>query len=307
MSNKPLDPALYARVKKAVYTKYPQHSAYRSGRLVQEYLKRGGQYKGKRKSGKLARWFQEKWTNQQGGIGYARKGDVYRPSKRVSKKTPVTWRELSPRQIKRAQREKRATGHVKRFKELPCSRVPWTHRKSQPVSGTPATCRRKDGKVMKLPRKFSRQQCRDARKPGFTQRTSCAAYLKGGEQERNVYGKPLELCNMDPDKAATGFLRNNICSYDPRDGGNHQVCFTNIAQPVHGQDTFCTLSGQNDWCTKEDDDGNKGNWCVCKWAVRSALKRLLEPVPPEQRTAVKSKFLGRIKREATHKNADLPT
>jgi uncharacterized protein (DUF2237 family) len=297
MSNKPLDPALYARVKKAVYTKYPQHSAYRSGRLVQEYLKRGGQYKGKRKSGKLARWFQEKWTNQRGGIGYARKGDVYRPSKRVSKKTPTTWHELSPKQIKRAQREKRATGHVKRFKELPCSRVPWTHRKSQRVPGTPTTCRRKDGKVMKLPRKFSRQQCRDAR--GFTQRASCAAYLKGGEgeqdQQLNVAGDPLEFCNTDPSKETTGYSGNNMCTSVEEDTGKHRICFTDIATPVSNGKTLCTLSGQDDWCRQ----GNRGNWCICEWAAQEALNNL--STDEDRKT-----FLSRIKHEATNRNVNLP-
>lgn len=306
MGNEPLDPVLYARVKKAVYKKYPQHSAYRSGRLVQEYLKRGGRYKGKRKSGKLARWFKEKWTNQRGGIGYARKGDVYRPSKRVSKKTPVTWRELSPQQIKRAQREKRATGHVKRFKELPCSRVPWSHRKSQPVPGTPTTCRRKDGKIMKLPRKFSRQQCRDARKPGFTQRASCAAYLKGGEgeqdQQLNVDGKPLEFCNTDlSKKPPTG--DNNMCMSVEEDTGKHQICFADIAKPVIDEETLCTLSGQYDWCRQ----GNRGNWCICEWAAQEALTQLLTKVPEDERNDVKKTFLSRIKREATNQEVKLPT
>lgn len=178
MPNEPLDPELYARVKKAVYKKYPQHSAYRSGRLVQEYLKRGGKYKGKKKDGKLRRWFQEKWTNQRGGVGYSRKGDVYRPSVRISKHTPTTWHELSPEQIRRAKQEKTATGRVRRFKtpkQLPCSRVPLHHRKDQPVPGTPKKCVRKDGRQFRLPRKFSRKQCQGATS-GFTHRASCAPY-----------------------------------------------------------------------------------------------------------------------------------
>ena len=43
----PVNKQLYAQVKREIYTKYPKHSAYRSGLLVQEYKRRGGAYKGK--------------------------------------------------------------------------------------------------------------------------------------------------------------------------------------------------------------------------------------------------------------------
>ena len=56
----PTDKKLYDQVKKEIYEKYPKHSAYRSGLLVQEYKKRGGTYKGKEnKSSGLNRWFRE--------------------------------------------------------------------------------------------------------------------------------------------------------------------------------------------------------------------------------------------------------
>ena len=56
----PADKKLYDQVKKEIYEKYPKHSAYRSGLLVQEYKKRGGTYKGKEnKSSGLNRWFNE--------------------------------------------------------------------------------------------------------------------------------------------------------------------------------------------------------------------------------------------------------
>ena len=38
----PTNKKLYEEVKKEIYAKYPKHSAYRSGLLVQEYKKRGG-------------------------------------------------------------------------------------------------------------------------------------------------------------------------------------------------------------------------------------------------------------------------
>jgi hypothetical protein len=119
----PTDSKLYLQVKKKIYKKYPQHSAYRSGLLVQaykrEFKKRYGSrspYSGKRsKRSGLARWYLEKWRNQRGQVGYQSRSDVYRPTRRITLKTPTTFSELSPRQIQRARKEKYRSGHVQRF------------------------------------------------------------------------------------------------------------------------------------------------------------------------------------------------
>lgn len=120
----PVDNKLYNKTKKYIYKKYPQHSAYRSGLLVQEYKKRFSKkygnkkqpYKGKRTNKKgLSRWFKEKWVNQRGEVGYKYKSDVYRPSKRVTKKTPKTHSELTKKQIKKARSKKYRKGRVDRF------------------------------------------------------------------------------------------------------------------------------------------------------------------------------------------------
>ena len=122
----PTDQKLYNQVKKQVYKKIPKHSAYRSGIVVQTYKKKFSNKYGKKKSpykGKktqkkgLSRWFKEKWVNQRGEIGYKYKSDVYRPSKRITSKTPTTYGELSKRQIKRARKEKYTSGRVKKFKK----------------------------------------------------------------------------------------------------------------------------------------------------------------------------------------------
>ena len=106
----------YEEIKREIYKKYPQHSAYRSGLLVQEYKRRGGRYSGtKDKKEGLTRWFAEDWRNQRGGVGYDKKGDVYRPTKRITKDTPTTFKQLSKKEIEKAQREKKRTGKVKRF------------------------------------------------------------------------------------------------------------------------------------------------------------------------------------------------
>ena len=120
----PNDEKLYNKTKQYIYKKYPKHSAYRSGLLVQEYKKRFSKkygkkrdpYKGKKTEKKgLGRWFREKWVNQRGEIGYRYKSDVYRPSRRVTKKTPKTYKELSKQQIKKARSKKYRIGRVNRF------------------------------------------------------------------------------------------------------------------------------------------------------------------------------------------------
>ena len=114
--SKPANQELYDKVKKQIYAKYPKHSAYRSGLLVQEYKSKGGKYIGKEnKSSGLNRWFKEKWVNSRGELGYKNKSDVYRPTVRVNKNTPTTFNELTKEQIKKAQTEKAKTGRVKKI------------------------------------------------------------------------------------------------------------------------------------------------------------------------------------------------
>jgi len=124
--NRPTDIKMYNKTKKRVYKKVPKHSAYRSGLLVKTYKtayknKYGNKskpYTGKKsKNHGLKRWFREKWVNQRGQVGYKYKNDIYRPSKRVTKKTPVTHKELTKREIKRARREKYTKKRVKKFKK----------------------------------------------------------------------------------------------------------------------------------------------------------------------------------------------
>jgi hypothetical protein len=110
----PKNTKLYEKVKKFIYKKYPLHSAYRSGLLVKKYKELGGTYIGKRK-GPLARWFKEDWKSDTGHYGYTSKSSVYRPTKRISKKTPITFSELSRKEILRAKKEKYRKGYVTHF------------------------------------------------------------------------------------------------------------------------------------------------------------------------------------------------
>ena len=114
--SEPANKKLYEEIKKDIYSQYPKHSAYRSGLLVKAYKEAGGTYKGKKKENEgLSRWFKEKWTSQRGTTGYKHKSDVYRPTVRVTKDTPTTFKELTPAQIEKARKEKARTGKVKRF------------------------------------------------------------------------------------------------------------------------------------------------------------------------------------------------
>jgi hypothetical protein len=122
--SQPKDIKLYNKLKKKIYKKYPKHSAYRSGLLVKTYKKEYSKKNGNRKNPYvgtkkthtgLKRWFKEKWVNQRGEVGYKYKSDIYRPSKRITKKTPKTHKELSNKDIKRARTIKYKKGRVNRF------------------------------------------------------------------------------------------------------------------------------------------------------------------------------------------------
>ena len=93
----PTDEKLYEKIKNELFKKY-KPSAYRSGLLVQRYKeeyvkkhKNNNYYKGSKATSNLKRWFDEKWTNQRGEIGYKNKSDVYRPTIRINDKTPTTF------------------------------------------------------------------------------------------------------------------------------------------------------------------------------------------------------------------------
>lgn len=88
--------ALYDKAKEIVYQQYPKHSAYRSGQLVKKYKEMGGTYSGKKPKSGLTRWFKEEWKDI-GNEEYP----VYRPTKKVSKDTPLTPDEIKPFNLKK--------------------------------------------------------------------------------------------------------------------------------------------------------------------------------------------------------------
>ncbi len=157
--NRPVDETLYEKVKARVYEDIPKHSAYRSGIVVQKYKaafatkhgERRSPYTGSRRTKRsgLTRWFAEKWVNQRGEVGYRRKSDIYRPSKRITRKTPLTHSELSKREIGRARRVKATKGRVRRFRRSTSKRK----RKSKKTKKTKKTKKKTKTKKTKKTKK----------------------------------------------------------------------------------------------------------------------------------------------------------
>ncbi len=74
-----------------------------------------------KKGANLKRWFKEKWTDEKGnpcGSTKNKRTKKCRPSVRISRATPVTWREMSPSQKKKAIAEKKRTGMGKRTSSI---------------------------------------------------------------------------------------------------------------------------------------------------------------------------------------------
>jgi len=89
----PLNKKLYEKAKEIVYPRYKKPSAYRSGAVVKLYKDLGGKFKDN--NGRpLARWFKEEWKDV-GKQSYP----VYRPTKRITKDTPLTAKEIDPENL----------------------------------------------------------------------------------------------------------------------------------------------------------------------------------------------------------------
>jgi hypothetical protein len=85
------NPELYNKVKKLADETYPKPSAFKSGFIVKKYKELGGTYSEDGKPKNLKRWFKEDWKDV-GDKGYP----VFRPTKRITKATPLTPEEIDP-------------------------------------------------------------------------------------------------------------------------------------------------------------------------------------------------------------------
>ena len=99
----PTDLKLYEEAKRQVYAQYKKPSAYRSMALVKKYKQLGGTYEPVRKEQTindfpLLRWQHELWADinpQKTKTSYP----VFRPTLRVSEKTPKTKAEIDPKRL----------------------------------------------------------------------------------------------------------------------------------------------------------------------------------------------------------------
>lgn len=92
----PANKELYSKVKEYADTVYKKPSAYKSGFIVKKYKELGGTYIDDKKPKDLKRWFNEDWKDI-GGLDYP----VYRPTKKVNEKTPLTPNEIKPSNLKK--------------------------------------------------------------------------------------------------------------------------------------------------------------------------------------------------------------
>lgn len=173
----PLNQKLYSQIKSLANKKFKSPSGiYRSSWIVHEYKKRGGKYSGsKSKSTGLKRWFRENWVdlnrpkrNSKGKIiGYHKCGrksakkssgkyPLCRPSRRITHKTPKTYKQISKSSIEHAKRMKEIYKYSKNIVFNKKSRKRRSLKKRSPKRSQSGGF---DKKTAKLPRRFSKSYC----------------------------------------------------------------------------------------------------------------------------------------------------
>lgn len=90
------DKDLYERAKQLANQTYSKPSAYKSMFIQKEYKRLGGTFSDDNKPRNLTRWKKEKWADV-GGREYP----VFRPTKRISSKTPLLPSEIQPANLKK--------------------------------------------------------------------------------------------------------------------------------------------------------------------------------------------------------------
>jgi hypothetical protein len=89
----PQDKELYAEVKTYINTIYKKPSAYRSMAYIKEYKRRNGKFIPDHKPKNLLRWMKEEWKDV--NPNKTKKSyPVFRPTKRISRRTPLTVNEI---------------------------------------------------------------------------------------------------------------------------------------------------------------------------------------------------------------------
>ena len=91
-----LNPVIYKKAVELANAVYKKPSAYKSGFIVKKYKHLGGKYGDDDKPKNLRRWFKEDWKD----VGH-KDYPVYRPTKRISKETPLTVNEIDKNNLKK--------------------------------------------------------------------------------------------------------------------------------------------------------------------------------------------------------------
>ena len=94
---KPKNPELYQEAKRYANAIYKKHSAFKSGFIQKKYKELGGKFMNDNKTRNLKRWFRENWKS----VSKSNQYPVFRPSKRISQKTPLTIDEISTKNLKK--------------------------------------------------------------------------------------------------------------------------------------------------------------------------------------------------------------
>jgi hypothetical protein len=94
----PTNLPLYEMIKRHADRIFDKPSAYKSGYIVKQYKRFGGQYEDDDKPKNLKKWFEEDWVNVNpllGKSGYP----TFRPTVRVDKTTPLTVGEIPKKRL----------------------------------------------------------------------------------------------------------------------------------------------------------------------------------------------------------------
>lgn len=105
MKPQPIDIHLYEKARQMADLIYDRPSAYKSGAIVRLYKEMGGRYIGEKKEGDINRWFNEEWIDVN-PFKTSSSYPVYRPTKKVSKKTPLTVYEIDPKDLIKKSKKK---------------------------------------------------------------------------------------------------------------------------------------------------------------------------------------------------------
>ena len=94
------------------------------------------------------------------------------------------------------------------------------------------------------------------------------------DQQRNVFGEPIEVCSLNP---TTGFYRSGCCETGPEDVGVHTVCVEVTKEFL----VFSKARG-NDLSTPRPEYGFPGlnpgdRWCLCAERWQEALAAGVAP------------------------------